>query len=150
MKILRSQNKNSGGGGSGSFCKYHAEKFHLNIRSFSHPVSKGGQCYQPKRNILDRSTKPRKYIFTARVAKRVKVMFSQVSVFLSLNLGGEVTPNASSDRSHGRGWEVTTHSAQTGPPLRPDHLLPLRPDHIPTAAKVINLTTTPPPQTYGN
>ena len=45
-----------------------------------------------------------KYVLTARVAKRAKVMFSHTCVTHSVQLqGGEVTPNASRDRSHGRG-----------------------------------------------
>ena len=46
-------------------------------------------------------------LITARVAKRTKVMFSQVFAILSLNGGGGggggVTPDASCDRSHGPG-----------------------------------------------
>ena len=46
----------------------------------------------------------------ARVAKRVKVMFSQACVTHSVQLrgggGGGVTPNVSWHRSHGRGEVV--------------------------------------------
>ena len=49
-------------------------------------------------------------IFTARLAKRAKVMFSQACVTHSWNRGerGRVIPNASWDRSHGhrRRWSV--------------------------------------------
>ena len=56
-------------------------------------------------------------MFTACVAKRAKVMFLQVSVILSLNTGGGVTPDASWDRSHGLGGGGLPRGRWTSPPL---------------------------------
>ena len=92
------------------------------------------------RNILDD-------LFTARVAKQAKVMFSQASVYSTR--GGEVTPNASWDRSHGRGrW--ASPGRWTSPPL--DNTQPPG-QHLPHGQHpppwmIPPPWTTPPPLTY--
>ena len=76
-------------------------------------------------------------IVTARVAKRVKVMFSQAFI-CSICGGGGVTWNASWDRSHDQREEISTSTPQdrtTSPPGPGQHPTP---------------RTRPPPPTYGN
>ena len=68
-------------------------------------------------------------IVTARVAKRVKVMFSQA--FVCSTAGGGVTPNASWERSHGQGGggqHLPPPQTELHQPLPPDRITPTPPD----------------------
>ena len=77
---------------------------------------------------------------TARIAKRAKVMFLLACVTHSVQVSGDVTPNASWDRSHGYrgggrwsdpGGETSTTPPQTGPPPPRDRTTPYPPTHTP-------------------